>query len=76
MAHDWANREATLRSYELLMREVYPRVSHTADTLVAAERFAADNQPAFAGAMMNAIGKAITDHHAEKKAHTDTTAAV
>jgi len=71
MAHDWANREATLRSYELMMREVYPRVSGTADSVVAAERFAIDNRPAFAGAMMNAIGKAITDHHAEKQAQGD-----
>ncbi|MGI8662246.1 MAG: LLM class flavin-dependent oxidoreductase [Acidimicrobiales bacterium] len=70
MAHDWADREATLRSYELLMRDVYPRVSHTADSLVTAERFAADNRAEFAGAMMNAIGKAITDHHAEATART------
>lgn len=72
MAHDWADRQATLRSYELLMREVYPRVSNSADTLVAAERFAADNRETFAGAMMNAIGKAITDHHADKKAENDS----
>lgn len=74
MAHDWADRQATLRSYELLMREVYPRVSNSADTLVAAEHFAADNRETFAGAMMNAIGKAITDHHAEKMAETDSRA--
>jgi limonene 1,2-monooxygenase len=68
MAHDWADPAATRRSYELIKREVYPRVSGSADTLLAAERYAADNREAFAGAMMNAIGKAITDHHDEQAA--------
>ena len=74
MGHDWANREATLRSYELMMREVHPRVSGSADTLVTAERFATDNREAFAGAMMNAIGKAIGDHHTERQARLDAEA--
>lgn len=39
LGHNWANREATLRSMELLAREVMPRFQgHATPTLQAAER--------------------------------------
>jgi limonene 1,2-monooxygenase len=68
MAHDWADPDATQHSYELLKREAYPAVNGSADRALAAERYASQNRDTFAGAMMNAIGKAITDHHADHAA--------
>ena len=34
-AHEWADREATLRSYELFARYVMPRFQGSLDTIVA-----------------------------------------
>jgi limonene 1,2-monooxygenase len=68
MAHDWADPDATEHSYELLKREVYPAVNDSAERALAAEQYASANRETFAGAMMNAIGKAVTDHHTEQAA--------
>jgi limonene 1,2-monooxygenase len=72
MAHDWAAPDATEHSFELVQREVHPVVSGAADRPLDAERFAATNREQFAGSMMNAIGKAITDHQAERNAAATT----
>jgi limonene 1,2-monooxygenase len=68
MAHEWADRRATLASYELFAREVMPRFQRSADRAVRSRDWAAENRPEFMGAAMNAVGKAITDHMAEKHA--------
>ena len=73
MAHDWAEPDATEHSFELIQREVHPVVSGAAARPLDAERFAATNREQFAGSMMNAIGKAITDHQAERNAAATTT---
>jgi hypothetical protein len=52
---------------------VHPVVSGAAARPLDAERFAATNREQFAGSMMNAIGKAITDHQAERNAAATTT---
>lgn len=72
MAHDWAAPDETQHSFELIQREVHPVVSGAADRPLDAERFAATNREQFAGSMMNAIGKAITDHQAERNAAATT----
>jgi limonene 1,2-monooxygenase len=72
MAHEWADREATLRSYELFAREVMPRFQNSATSLVASRDWAAENRPTFIGAAGGAVMKAITDHHAEKAAKAET----
>jgi limonene 1,2-monooxygenase len=68
MAHEWADRQATLHSYELFAREVAPRFQGSASSLVASRDWAAENRPEFIGAVGGAIMQAISDHHAEREA--------
>jgi limonene 1,2-monooxygenase len=68
MGHDWANRHATLASYELFAREVMPAFQGSATRAVHSYDWAATNRPEFIGAAINAVGKAISDHHTEKDA--------
>jgi len=68
MAHEWADREATLASYELFAKEVMPRFQGSSERAVRSRDWAAENRPEFIGAAINAVGKAITDHMAEKEA--------
>jgi limonene 1,2-monooxygenase len=72
MAHDWADREATLRSYELFAKEVMPLFQGSVTHTVASRDWAASNRPQFIGAAGAAIMKSVQDHHAEK---SDTTSA-
>jgi limonene 1,2-monooxygenase len=66
MVHDWADREATLRSYELIARYVMPRFQGTLGRLKESHDWAAANRPTFIGRAVEAIGKAIQDHHADR----------
>ena len=66
MAHDWADREQTLRSYELFAREVVPAVQGSARSLTASRDWAAENRPAFIGAAGTAVMSAIQQHAEEK----------
>ena len=68
MAHEWADREATLHSYELFAREVAPRFQGTTPSLVDSRDWAAENRPEFIGAVGGAIMQAISDHQAEREA--------
>ncbi len=68
MAHEWADREATLRSYELFAREVVPHFKGTLSSLEDSRDWAAENRPEFIGAVGGAIMQAISDHHAEREA--------
>jgi len=62
MAHEWADRPQTLRSYELFSRYVMPEVDGTAATLAASRDWAAENRPEFIGAAGAAIMTAIQRH--------------
>jgi len=68
MAHEWADREATLHSYELFAREVMPHFQGSLPSLVGSRDWAAENRPEFIGAVGGAIMQAITDHQAEREA--------
>lgn len=68
MAHEWADREATLHSYELFAREVAPRFQGSTPSLGASRDWAAANRPEFIGAVGGAIMQAISDHQAEREA--------
>ena len=72
MAHEWADREATLRSYELFAREVMPHFQGQMERAVASRDWAANNRPEFIGAATNAVMKAFQDHNAERAAAKDT----
>jgi limonene 1,2-monooxygenase len=65
MAHDWADRAETLRSYELFSRYVMPEVTGSARSLVASRDWAAENRPEFIGAAGQAVMTAIQNHAAE-----------
>jgi limonene 1,2-monooxygenase len=73
MAHEWADREATLRSYELFAREVVPHFKGTLSSLEGSRDWAAENRPEFIGAVGGAIMQAISDHHAEREAKREVT---
>ena len=70
MAHEWADREATLRSYELFARHVMAEFQGTLPRLAASRDWAAENRPRFMGRSFEAIGKAIQDHASEHAART------
>jgi limonene 1,2-monooxygenase len=67
MAHEWADRPQTLRSYVLFSRFVMPEVTGVAGTLAASRDWAAENRPEFIGAAGAAVMSAI-QRHAEEKA--------
>jgi len=60
-AHEWANREATLRSYELFARYVMPRFQGSLDTIVGSNTWARENRKAVFGPTVAAVKKAFTD---------------
>lgn len=66
MGHDWADRAATHRSYELLAREVFPRFQGSAESLTRSRDWAAENRPTFIGAAGGAVMDAIQKHADEK----------
>ncbi len=68
MANEWADPEATRRSYELFAREVMPRFQGSLPSLQASRDWAAERRPEFMGAAAGAVMKAIGDHHAERAA--------
>jgi limonene 1,2-monooxygenase len=68
MAHEWADREATLHSFELLAREVMPRFQGSLPSLASSRDWAAENRPEFIGAAGGAVMKAIQDHNEERNA--------
>jgi limonene 1,2-monooxygenase len=70
MGHDWADREATLRSYELFARFVMPRFQNTIPRLESSRDWAAANRGQFIGRAVEAIGKAIQDHAADREERT------
>lgn len=71
MGHDWADREATKRSYTLLAREVFPRFQGSAITTERSRDWAVENRPTFIGAAGAAVVDAMQKHHAEKAAKAD-----
>ncbi len=66
MAHEWADRPATLRSYELIARYVMPRFQHTNPERESSMSWAGENRPRFIGAAMQAIGNEMQKHSAEQ----------
>lgn len=68
MAHEWADREATLHSYELFSQYVAPLFQGSATAAVNSRDWAAANRPEFIGAVTGAIMSEVQKHHAEKEA--------
>src|SRR6186713_2088376 len=60
-AHEWADREATLRSYEMFARYVMPRFQGSIDTTIGSNSWARENRKAVFGPTVAAVKKAFTD---------------
>lgn len=63
-AHDWARREATLRSYELFARHVVPQFQHGSQSLVEAENYAVEHD--LKGQYAAARAKVTQDYEEER----------
>jgi limonene 1,2-monooxygenase len=60
-ANEWADREQTLRSYELFARYFMPRFQGSIDTVAASNEWARSNRKTIFGPNVEAIRKAFTD---------------
>jgi limonene 1,2-monooxygenase len=67
MAHEWADREATLRSYELFARYVMPEFQGAVAPPKASRDWAAANRTTFIGAAVQAIMAQIQRHAEEQQ---------
>ena len=68
MANEWANREATLHSYELLARYVMPVFQGSAVAPEASRAWVTNQGAELVGKIGSAIMQAISEHAAEKEA--------
>ncbi len=66
MAHEWADREATRRSYELIARYVMPKFQGALVGTKISHDWAAENRPQFINRAMEAIMTEISKHAAEQ----------
>ena len=66
LGHNWANRQATLNSYELIARHVMPRFQGQAHATVEAARLASAARPELAAIHSKAVEAAGERYAAEK----------
>jgi limonene 1,2-monooxygenase len=67
MAHEWADREATRKSYELIARYVMPHFQGALESTARSRDWAAENRPQFIGSAMQAIMTEISKHAEEQE---------
>ena len=60
-SHEWANREQTMRSYELFARWVMPKFQGSLETITASRDWCRENRETVFGPNVAAIQKAYTD---------------
>ncbi len=68
LAHNWANKSATHKSYELMARHVMPRFQGQVDTLIGAADRARNARPELADKQMVAVEEATARYEEEKGA--------
>ena len=73
MAHDWADREATRRSYELVAEQVFPAFQGSTESLHRSMDWAAENRDTFIGAAGAAVMTAIQQHQEERERRAEPT---
>lgn len=66
LAHNWADFEATKKSYEMWQRYVTPAIHKSNEARAAAFDWARDNKERFIGAAMSAAMQTIAKHHEEE----------
>lgn len=75
LAHNWADFEATKKSYELWQRHVTPAINGANVARETALAWAKDNKERFIGAAMAAAMQTIQKHQEEEARKKDTKAA-
>jgi limonene 1,2-monooxygenase len=70
LAHDWADREATLRSFRLFAEQVMPELQGRLQPLRDSWDWAIDRKPAFLPQAQAAIMDAVTAHYGADHART------
>ncbi len=60
-AHEWASREATMRSYELFARYVAPQFQHSLQSLVVSNDWVRANRKTIFSPNVEAVKRAYTD---------------
>jgi limonene 1,2-monooxygenase len=65
LAHEWANPEATKRSFELIAQEVFPQFQGQAYSTLAAKERARASREALAERNMQAVTDMVAKHEAE-----------
>ena len=68
-SHEWANREQTLRSYELFARWVMPRFQGSLETTIGSREWVSGNREGIFGPAIGALRKAFTDAGQEVPEH-------
>jgi limonene 1,2-monooxygenase len=66
MAHNWADFEATKRSYEMMARYVFPRFQGSSTNRDASLDWARTNRERFMGEARMAVGTRIAQHIQER----------
>lgn len=66
LSHNWANTEATKKSYELLARHVMPRFQGSVGSLIGAAERAEKTRPALAEKQMAAVDEATQRYESEQ----------
>jgi limonene 1,2-monooxygenase len=65
LAHEWANPEATHRSYELIAQRVMPEFQGQASSTLSAKARAVESRPELADRNMKAVEEMVAKHQAE-----------
>lgn len=60
-SHEWANREQTMKSYELFARWVMPKFQGSVDSTWASREWCSENRGGIFGPAIGALRKAFTD---------------
>ncbi len=63
-AHDWANREATLRSWDMVARYVVPEVNGLLTHMRASQSFVIEHREAFDRATQAVLSKIMENERA------------
>ena len=74
LAHNWANFEATKKSYELWQRHVTPVINNANQARETAFKWARDHRERFIGAAMQAAMQTIQKHQEETAGRTQDAA--
>ena len=78
MANDWADREATMKSYELMAKYVFPEFQNSGKRAIASNQWCMDHYDSFITAAGDGVMAAIEAHEKEQEArgrHTKQDAA-